>query len=557
MKKTARPAANKASGERGKVETAAGTGATKAGTKTSTSAALPKQPPVFHRFAFIFLIGYIMTSVVWMIHRLRATMTYLAALAGGGRCTQQCCDQGQEDASTGTSANSGGQQAKDISPAIRCAACQLLNSEHPLASSTPGALAKACGVFGVQGALARRGDRLRSCQGPRPTRCRRCQALPREMLALAKRSASQVLAEVGGRMSKSKSDGQLSDKVALENKVKDLLGLAKSKDVEILHLRGELRDMRVQLGLGGEEEEQGGGGGGSRGGRRGGEAPCVGNHGSGRREQNQAIRVELNLLKSENRMLKDRLNALGFSLEQRLDVSEKIARGRQRAERRRGTGTLTSSVEGSAPGSLGAWRLGGTSWNLRVSEVYQAVTSSDDALDAPSGVLSESVAGHGRLRRVAGGQQQHRQRGVGGVPDGAHPPDEENQHSTAGGAAGHAAGAVDLQQITQELNGENERLGEEKLILMDSLCQQERQAGAVWPQLGVPRALLLEQHNLSYTLEEDIKSGRYMELEQRYADLADNARFEREQLLGVPAAPLQHAEMAEQDNAEAQEVIGA
>lgn len=50
-------------------------------------------------------------------------------------------------------------------------------------------------------------------------------------------------------MSKSKSDGQLSDKVALEAKVKNLLGLAKSKDVEILQLRGELRDMRVQLGL--------------------------------------------------------------------------------------------------------------------------------------------------------------------------------------------------------------------------------------------------------------------------------------------------------------------
>lgn len=50
-------------------------------------------------------------------------------------------------------------------------------------------------------------------------------------------------------MSKSKSDGHLNDKVALEAKVKDLLGLAKSKDVEILQLRGELRDMRVQLGL--------------------------------------------------------------------------------------------------------------------------------------------------------------------------------------------------------------------------------------------------------------------------------------------------------------------
>ncbi|KAL0186841.1 hypothetical protein M9458_018511, partial [Cirrhinus mrigala] len=68
-------------------------------------------------------------------------------------------------------------------------------------------------------------------------------AQPRHSRGVAQTSDSD------SRMSKSKSDGQLSDKVALEAKVKNLLGLAKSKDVEILQLRGELRDMRVQLGL--------------------------------------------------------------------------------------------------------------------------------------------------------------------------------------------------------------------------------------------------------------------------------------------------------------------
>ena len=133
---------------------------------------------------------------------------------------------------------------------------------------------------------------------------------------------------------------------------------------------------------------------------------------------------------------------------------------------------------------------------------------------------------------------------------------EENQHSTAEELQATLQELSDLQQITQELNGENERLGEEKLILMDSLCQQSDKLEQYGRQLEYLRSLL-EQHHLSYTLEEDIKSGRYMDLEQRYVDLADNARFEREQLLGVQQHLSNTLKMAEQDNAEAQEMIGA
>ena len=68
-------------------------------------------------------------------------------------------------------------------------------------------------------------------------------------MASAKRSRSRTAAECDVRMSKSKSDNQISDKAALEARVKDLLTLAKTKDVEILHLRSELRDMRAQLGI--------------------------------------------------------------------------------------------------------------------------------------------------------------------------------------------------------------------------------------------------------------------------------------------------------------------
>uniref|UniRef100_A0AAY4E3W3 Cytospin-A n=1 Tax=Denticeps clupeoides TaxID=299321 RepID=A0AAY4E3W3_9TELE len=366
---------------------------------------------------------------------------------------------------------------------------------------------------------------------------------------LPKRSRAPSLAtESESRMSKSKSDGQLSDKVALETKVKDLLGMAKSKDVEILQLRSELRDMRVQL-------------------------ADVESTLLLLQEQNQAIRGELNLLKNENRMLKDRLNALGFSLEQRLDGVDKIfgypSLSPDPASSGGGIGhvdaggALASSMAGSAPGSMEDLLTGrqhsGSMDNLdsESSEVYQAVTSSDDALDAPSGSSSssESEGAPSCERSRKGSSGNASEVSVACLTERIHQM-EENQHSTAEELQATLQELADLQQITQELNGENERLGEEKVILMDSLCQQSDKLEHCGRQIEYFRSLL-DEHHVAYTVDEDIKSGRYMELEQRYVELAENARFEREQLLGVQQHLSNTLKMAEQDNAEAQGMIQA
>ncbi|ELW49654.1 Cytospin-A [Tupaia chinensis] len=390
-------------------------------------------------------------------------------------------------------------------------------------------------------------------------------------VALAKRSRSRTATECDVRMSKSKSDNQISDKAALEAKVKDLLTLAKTKDVEILHLRNELRDMRAQLGIsedhleGDEKSEE--------------KEPIIAHQPTDvestllqLQEQNTAIREELNQLKNENRMLKDRLNALGFSLEQRLDNSEKlfgyqslspeIAAGNQSD----GGGTLTSSVEGSAPGSvedllsqdentLMAHQHSNSMDNLdsECSEVYQPLTSSDDALDAPSSSESEGVPSIERSRKGSSGNAS--EVSVACLTERIHQM-EENQHSTSEELQATLQELADLQQITQELNSENERLGEEKVILMESLCQQSDKLEHFSRQIEYFRSLL-DEHHISYVIDEDVKSGRYMELEQRYMDLAENARFEREQLLGVQQHLSNTLKMAEQDNKEAQEMIGA
>ncbi|OXB73300.1 UNVERIFIED_CONTAM: hypothetical protein H355_008276 [Colinus virginianus] len=388
---------------------------------------------------------------------------------------------------------------------------------------------------------------------------------------LAKRSRSRTNPESDIRMSKSKSDNQISDKAALEAKVNDLLTLAKTKDVEILHLRNELRDMRAQLGLNEDQVE---------GDEKSEEKEAIVVHQPTDvestllqlQEQNTAIREELNQLKNENRMLKDRLNALGFSLEQRLDNSEKLF-GYQSlspeitaGSHSDGGGTLTSSVEGSAPGSMEDLlsqdehtlmdnQHSNSMDNLdsECSEVYQPLTSSDDALDAPSSSESEGVPSIERSRKGSSGNAS--EVSVACLTERIHQM-EENQHSTAEELQATLQELADLQQITQELNSENERLGEEKVILMESLCQQSDKLEHFSRQIEYFRSLL-DEHHISYVIDEDMKSGRYMELEQRYMDLAENARFEREQLLGVQQHLSNTLKMAEQDNKEAQEMIGA
>ncbi|XP_070618093.1 cytospin-A [Erythrolamprus reginae] len=388
---------------------------------------------------------------------------------------------------------------------------------------------------------------------------------------LAKRSRSRAGQDSDVRMSKSKSDNQISDKSVLETKVKDLLMLAKTKDVEILHLRNELREMRAQLGLHEDSFE---------GDDKTEDKETIVIHQPTDvestllllQDQNSAIREELNQLKNENRMLKDRLNALGFSLEQRLDNSEKLF-GYQSLSPETATGshsdgggTLTSSVEGSTPGSMEDLlsqdentlmdnQHSNSMDNLdsECSEVYQPLTSSDDALDAPSSSESEGLPSIETSRKGSSGNAS--EVSVACLTERIHQM-EENQHSTAEELQATLQELADLQQITQELNSENERLGEEKVILMESLCQQSDKLEHFSRQIEYFRSLL-DEHHISYVIDEDMKSGRYMELEQRFMDLAENARFEREQLLGVQQHLSNTLKMAEQDNKEAQEMIGA
>ncbi|XP_051960480.1 cytospin-A-like isoform X2 [Xyrauchen texanus] len=400
-----------------------------------------------------------------------------------------------------------------------------------------------------------------------------------------KRSRCHAVAETESRMSKSRSDSQMSQKAVLECRVKDLLGLAKSKDLEILHLRSELCGMRTRLGLEdleapdpeevSEETKQP---------QEKEVSPLISAADVETtllllQDQNQGIRDELNMLKSENRILKDRLNALGFSLEHRLDSPDKgpcfpflspdpVAGGGSssggHSESGRG-GMRTSSTEGSAQGStedlLSEPRRVGSpdAVDSECSEAYLPITSSDDALDAPSGCGSSSESEGGPPSK------EHSHRGSSGntnevsvacLTERIHQM-EENQHSTAEELQATLQELADLQQITLELTTENERLGEERAILVDSLCQQSERLELYGRQLDYFRGLL-DEHRVAYAKDDDdAKSGRYVELERRYSELNEGSHFEREQLLGVQQQLSSALKMAEQENAEAQGMMAA
>ncbi|KAI1900696.1 hypothetical protein AGOR_G00052560 [Albula goreensis] len=525
MKKASRPVAGKTqSGERGKAEGGTTGTAGKTSVKTSTTTSLPK---------------------------VKSNDDLLAVMAGGVPASNNTITKGKKSSS-----------------AHQAMAMTGTTNPDSKAKTSSGSSAKRGSSLASKEVSSTR-DRLRNSRTA--TSKKVSTAAPGLTdTAQLKRSRSRALAESEARMSKSKSDGQISDKVVLEAKVKDLLGLAKSKDVEILHLRSELRDMRAQLGLGAEEDipEE------DKPQEKETTAISAADVESTLlllQDQNHSIREELNLLKNENRMLKDRLNALGFSLEQRLDSSDKIfcyqSPSPDPAVGNVGgvvPGGGASSAEGSAPGSmedlLADHQRSSSVDNLdsESSEVYQPVTSSDDALDAPSGSSSSSEsegAPPSRDRSRKGSSGNTSEVSVACLTERIHQM-EENQHSTAEELQATLQELADLQQITQELNGENERLGEEKAILMDSLCQQSDKLEHYGRQIEYFRSLL-DEHHVAYVIDEDIKSGRYMELEQRYADLVENTRFEREQLLGVQQHLSNTLKMAEQDNKEAQEIIGA
>lgn len=112
---------------------------------------------------------------------------------------------------------------------------------------------------------------------------------------------------------------------------------------------------------------------------------------------------------------------------------------------------------------------------------------------------------------------------------------EENQHSTAEELQATLQELADQQQMVQELTTENERLAEEKRLLQTSLQQQRERVEVLAQKNESLNGRLQEQAQAQAQREEELCSQRprLAELEQRYADLVESSRFEREKLVDI------------------------
>ncbi|XP_061904179.1 cytospin-B isoform X2 [Entelurus aequoreus] len=112
---------------------------------------------------------------------------------------------------------------------------------------------------------------------------------------------------------------------------------------------------------------------------------------------------------------------------------------------------------------------------------------------------------------------------------------EENHHSTAEELQATLHELTDQQQVVQELTAENERLVNEKLLLQTSL-QQQRERLEVLAKKNEVLANRFQEQALAQSLREDkfnSEGPRLVELEQRYAELVESSRFEREKLVNI------------------------
>ncbi|XP_061658701.1 cytospin-B isoform X3 [Syngnathoides biaculeatus] len=131
---------------------------------------------------------------------------------------------------------------------------------------------------------------------------------------------------------------------------------------------------------------------------------------------------------------------------------------------------------------------------------------------------------------------------------------EENHHSTAEELQATLQELSDQQQVVQELTTENERLAEEKRLLQTSLQQQRDRLELLSQKNEALASRLQEQAQAQAQREDEFRSQgpRLVELEQRYTELVESSRFEREKLVNIQQQLTGSLRALEEEHQEAQ-----
>ncbi len=351
----------------------------------------------------------------------------------------------------------------------------------------------------------------------------------KRMVSSASTSSLSTLAKQTRGSTKSRGDAEGQERGLLECQVKELLAEAKAKDLEISNLRMELQRCKgkasnvssstspnsVSRQEPAADQEQVT------------EAlVLVGEL----REKNGKFQRELAALREENQALKEKLLCLEASPPSSTNSSspsKPLVNGLpsdsnssppQQDSRPSTASPLKTSVSFSSD-------ITKDSPSPDSSE-FEKIPSRSESVS--SGVSGEAVA-VGAVTRAAGQDVS-----VQSLTEQIHKM-EESHHSTAEELQATLQELADQQQVVQELTAENERLTEEKRLLQTSLQQQRERLEVLVQKNEALAGRLQEQAQTQAQREEELgnQGPRLAELEQRYAELVESSRFEREKLVDI------------------------
>uniref|UniRef100_A0A672GEA9 Sperm antigen with calponin homology and coiled-coil domains 1 n=1 Tax=Salarias fasciatus TaxID=181472 RepID=A0A672GEA9_SALFA len=367
----------------------------------------------------------------------------------------------------------------------------------------------------------------------------------KRMVSSASTSSLSTLAKQTRNSTKSRTDAEGQEKSLLECQVKELLAEAKAKDLEISNLRMELQRCKGKASTASPSPSSG----------------SVSRQESvdceqvaeavvlvaELREKNGKFQRELADLREENQTLKEKLISLEaspLSSTNTSSPSKLLVNGVSPDSPVPQQDSLPSSASPLKTSLSSSSDITKESASPDSSGFEKIPSRSESTSSGASGAASGAAAGNG-----TGGQDVSLQ----SLTEKIHKM-EESHHSTAEELQATLQELSDQQQVVQELTAENERLAEEKRLLQTSL-QQQRERVEVMAQKNETLAVRLQEQAQAQAQREEELGGqgpRLAELEQRYSELVESSRFEREKLVDIQQQLTGSLRALEEEHQEAQ-----
>ncbi|XP_069040639.1 cytospin-B isoform X2 [Lepisosteus oculatus] len=369
-------------------------------------------------------------------------------------------------------------------------------------------------------------------------------ASTKKVVPSASTSSLSALAKHSRPPVKAKSDGETNDKAILECQVKELLAEAKAKEFEISKLRTELKRCRDR-----------------------GMLDVVTPEGTDldleslvaqpaeiqslvktMREKNRTFQRELAALREENQTLKEKCfimehSSLSSSNNSNASPPTSLASPAKNPVNGIVLDTSRTPINGSTLKNLSSSSSDITKGSPSPdSSEFEKIPSRSDSIGNSTGKSKGSTGPN---------SPQARDLSVECLTEQIQKM-EESHHSTAEELQATLQELADQHQVVQELTAENERLAEEKGLLQTSLQQQRERVENLVQKNESLLARLQEQ---SKSEESEARAARISELEQRYAELVESSRFEREKLVDIQQQLTSSLRSLEKEHQEAQGLI--